>query len=138
MRRCLIIRKSKNEKYQRKCKRAERAFIGYTLWLYRKKPEWSTKDFNSLYNKFIIFSKRINSNETSLLETGSRILRDKEWNLLDKVISNDYSQNRNLIYNVLAIDELQIPVQIVLIGTITKLTLEDTSSLESLIKDNKN
>lgn len=132
-----MIKESKNQKYQRKCQKAERAFIGYTLWLYRKKLEWSTKDFNSLYNKFITFSKRINSNETSLLETGSRILKDQQWSLLDKVINNEYNQNRDLIYKVLATNEMQVPVQIVLIGTIAKLTLEDTSFLENLIKNNK-
>lgn len=127
-----------NEEYQKKCQKAERAFIGYVLWSYRKKPEWTEKDFKRLYNKFIIFSKKINSNETSLLEIGSRILKDEKWNLLDKVLNNNYTENRNLIYTILATKEMQIPVQIVLIGTIIKLTIEDTNDLENFIKENTN
>lgn len=127
-----------NEEYQKKCQKAERAFIGYVLWSYRKKPEWTEKDFKRLYNKFIIFSKKINSNETSLLEIGSRILKDEKWNLLDKVLNNNYTENRNLIYTILATNEMQIPVQIVLIGTIIKLTIEDTNDLENFIKENTN
>lgn len=107
-------------------------FICYLQKMYVKYPEWSLDIFKDIYKKFTKFLNKIGSDELSSLRTGEAILRDKN-DSLKTLLKMSLDDKKWFIFNILSDSDINAQMGIILVGTICKLTIENTDDLEKLL-----
>lgn len=116
----------------KKIQKEEIKFFTYLQKMYVKYPEWSLNEFKSIYNRFTKFAKKIHSDEISLLRKGEVFLRDNEGTL-KKLLDMSLNEKQWYIFKIITSPEIDVSIYIILVGTICKLTIEDTTDLEKLL-----
>jgi hypothetical protein len=83
------------------------------------KDTWDETSLNKIYKNFLKFSKKIETDELSLLRFGEVFLRE-----CINVTTINKDNSKSIILSILNnIEELEIPVVIVMIAAIVKLSL---------------
>lgn len=116
----------------KKIQNEEIKFFIYLQKMYSRYPEWSLNEFKKIYNRFIKFTKKIHSDEISLLRKGEIFLRDNEGTL-KKLLNMSLEEKQWYIFKIISSPEIDVSIYIVLVGTICKLTIENTTDLEKLL-----